>query len=75
MGKQVNPEETTYPFRKWEEQQKRTEYATWMKDFLERVKQEASRSDLPYELDFSFEQDEGGTVHIILKVNKKESTK
>ena len=73
MGEQVTPEDTTYPFRKWEEKESRTEYVTWMKSFLERVKQEANRSNLPHELDFTFEQDESGTIHIILKVNKKES--
>ena len=46
MGKQGDPDETIYPFRKWEEQQRRTEYATWMKIFLGRVKQEANSFEL-----------------------------
>lgn len=74
MGEEVDPEETVYPFGKWREKERRTEYVTWMKSFLERVKQEANQSKLPHKLDFSFEENEDGTIHIALKVNRKESS-
>jgi hypothetical protein len=75
MGKEVDPKVTVYPFAKWREKEHRTEYVEWMKSFLERVRQEANQSKLPYELDFNFEEDTNGAVHIVLKVNKKKSSK
>lgn len=74
MGEEIDPKETIYPFAKWREKERRTEFITWQRSFLERVKQEANQSKLPYKLDFSFEEDESGAVHIALKVNRKESS-
>ena len=74
-GQEVDPQEddTIYPFFKGEEK-KMEEWKVLAKAFLERVKQEVNQSNFPYQLDFSIEQ-KGPRIHVVLKVDKKESSK